>query len=263
MFSGEFLSANLIWGILEGGLGSKGKCSQEQSKVVPNDCWPRAGEKGWHRGSHPGAGWQEAGGEQQRDWHSWTPLFLSPHCIHSSISRRPCCSLHYQPRPLPLVKPTHHGHQAPLHSGDRGRWVKYPPFLWTYFLSLGQEEMGWQSLNPYFVVLGSTGHLTKGWDKERIVLSLPGRQENRMGQPGLAKAHHPPPITSWCISERRPAQTISGWGKGVLITDVTGHKPSQLVPSSKYLVLSFNCLFPIRVHSRGRVGGCSDSHRRF
>lgn len=51
--------------------------------------------------------------------------------------------------------------------------MRHPLFLWTYFLSVGQEEMGRQSLYLYFVVLPSTGHLAKGWDKGGVVLMGP------------------------------------------------------------------------------------------
>lgn len=80
------------------------------------------------------------------------------------------------------------------------------------------------------------------------------KAEDRRVQPWLAKVHcpHPSPGTP----ERHPTQTTSKGGVGVLLfsTDVTCHKPSQLVPPSKYLVLSFNGLYPTRAHSRCEGG---------
>lgn len=74
--------------------------------------------------------------------------------------------------------------------------MRHSPFLWTYFLFLGQEEVGQHSLNLYSGVPGHTGYPARGRDRGRVALSLLWKAEGRMGSASAGQDPLPPPI-SW------------------------------------------------------------------
>lgn len=80
-----------------------------------------------------------------------------------------------------------------------------------------------------------------------------GREDGpSLGWPRLTAPHPSSPGTREC----HLTQTTSGRGEGALLyrSEVTCHKPSQLGPPSNFLVLSFNCIFPTRIHGRCEGG---------
>lgn len=151
-----------------------------------------------------------------------------------------CHAAHFTTNPgtLLLAMSTcqgHQSHQLPLLLLGQ-RKVTEAPSLPVDLLSLPKVGVnGQQSLNLYC----STR-------KEGLSCHCQEGRKTEWAQPWVAKAHclHPSPGAFEC----HPTQTTSGWGEGAFLfsTNVTCHKPSQLVPPSKQLVLSFKCLLPTR-----------------
>ena len=183
-------------------------CSQQQGKLFPNDCWPKAGERGWDRCSQPS--WQEAGGNQERDWHAWAPLFLSPDLNAPGPLSAECQHCTYQyPPPQPPTPPALPGQ----------RKVNEAPSLPVDLLFLpragGSGPAVFQSLftdTRTYWLPGKTMGQRKGCPVNTR------KAQERMG-PALAGQGPLPPthlLAHLSVTQRKPHQD-GGWGNFSLV----------------------------------------------